>query len=234
MNIIGGIIAAGHGSRFKKAGLTTPKPLIEVNKKALLERTVDEFRIAGIESIRIIFRTAICERCSEFLKENFQDMDFEIICKDTETSCQSFLSLLSGLSEDKGILITTVDSIFGRGSLKKFLNEIKKKKDFLFLGTTTFIDDEKPLYCEIREDGQINSLGNKVTDTVTCGAYYVPGKLIKKIKETEFPALRSFLSYILTLTPAFSVDLGKVIDVDRPEDLELANKILFQREKNLL
>ena len=234
MNVIGGIIAAGHGSRFKKAGITTPKPLIKVNERALLARTVDEFRLAGIKRIRIIFRTAICERCSEFLGENFQDMDFEITCKDTETSCQSFLTLLSGLNKNEGILITTVDSIFERGAIKRFLNEIKKKGELLFLGTTTFIDDEKPLYCESKEDGQILSLGEKITDTVTCGAYYIPGGLIGKIKETEFPALRSFLSYVLTLTSAFSVDLGKVVDVDRPEDLRLANKILGEREKNLL
>ncbi len=234
MNVIGGIIAAGHGSRFKKAGLSMPKPLIEVNKRALLARTVDEFKIAGIKKIRIIFRAQLCERCSNFLHENFQEVNFEINCKDTETSCQSFLVLLSGLDQDEGILITTVDSIFERGSLKKFLDEIKRKKDFLLLGTTAFIDDEKPLYCELKENGQILSLGKKITDTVTCGAYYIPGRLVKKIRETGFPALRSFLSYALTLTPAFSVDLGKVIDVDRPEDLKLANKILAQREKNLL
>ena len=45
MNIV--IPMAGLGSRFQNAGVTTPKPLIVVNGKTLIEHSVDSIGIDG-------------------------------------------------------------------------------------------------------------------------------------------------------------------------------------------
>jgi len=236
--IIGGIISAGHGERLKKAFPNKPKPLVEVAGRPLLARTVDEFKRAGIKKIIIIFRKDITGACKELLKEEFKDISFEIISRDTKSSFESFISLFEKVKNDKDkLLITTVDSIFKKGALKDFLIQADKmaKDEALFLGTTRFIDDEKPLYVTIGQNGKIVAIGKEKTKNVTCGVYFVPAKLIKNQSYESFSALREFLAHLHSKkVPFYSIELDQVIDVDRPEDLKFAEKILLNPEKNLL
>ncbi len=50
MNIL--IPMAGAGSRFKKAGYKNPKPLIDVDGKAMIERVIENI---GLEDANYIF-----------------------------------------------------------------------------------------------------------------------------------------------------------------------------------
>ncbi len=235
--ITGGIIAAGHGERFKKAFPNIPKPLIEVAGRALLLRTVDEFKRAGIKKITIIFRKDITRPCTKLLKDEFKDINFEIISKDTKSSCESLISLFEKTDNNDKLLITTVDSIFKNGALKKFLTKANRLavKEAIFLGVTSFIDDEKPLYVSIDSEDKITAIGKETTNKVTCGVYLMPSRLIKGEDHKEFSALRKFLAHLHSKkVPFYSIDLGQVIDVDRPEDLQFAEKVLTNTEKNLL
>ena len=230
--LIGGIIAAGHGSRFKKSGFPQTKPLIKVGGRELLGRTVSQFQEAGIERIRIIFRSGNCSACSHYLIENFPQMRFDIICRDTETSAESFLSLLEDAKdhEEEQLLITTVDSIFSPGAFKKFINKAKEMDPGqVILGVTRFVDDEKPLYVTIdQEDGEtITKIGGQSGDAVTCGVYLMPTRARLEAKNNKFSALRALLGHLFEAgIPFKAIDMGTVIDVDRPEDITTAEAFL--------
>jgi MurNAc alpha-1-phosphate uridylyltransferase len=45
------IMAAGLGKRMRPLTATRPKPLIEVNGKALLDHVLDRLRIAGVKKV---------------------------------------------------------------------------------------------------------------------------------------------------------------------------------------
>ena len=217
----GGIIAAGLGSRFQQAGFKTPKPLIRVGGRALIARTLDQFTDAGISRVHIIFRKAICEECSSFVKKEFPHMDFTIICKDTGSSAESFLTLSGSWRSDRRILVTTTDSIYRPGMLKRFRNFAEKRaeKD-LYLGITDHIEDEKPLYAHMAENGRIVSLGGGRSAFVTSGAYLLPSELAKGRDRKGYTALRALLQEIASSKcSTWGVNLGKVLDVDRPQDL---------------
>src|SRR5207247_1558426 len=49
-----GIIAAGLGERFRRAGITTPKPLVAVAGKTLLERAIEAAADAGATEIAVL------------------------------------------------------------------------------------------------------------------------------------------------------------------------------------
>jgi choline kinase len=49
-----GIIAAGLGERFQRAGVDTPKPLIPLRGKTLLERTIESATAAGASAVALI------------------------------------------------------------------------------------------------------------------------------------------------------------------------------------
>ncbi len=231
----GGIIAAGHGSRLKKSGFVVPKPLLKINGTELIGRTVTEFKKAGIRNIRVIFRKKICNQCSEYLTTAFPECRFHILCKDTESSAESFLTLLQEANGSGRLLLTTVDSIFVPGALGAFMAKaIKMPKDNVILGVTRYVDDEKPLFVSFddKANNKIRAIGGTDGDAVTCGVYLIPQNMRKLRQEMAYPALRAFLSHLFHKGIGFwGVDMGKVIDVDRPEDIKEAEKFLDIAER---
>lgn len=225
-----GIIAAGHGSRFKDKGFTYPKPLLKVAGTELLGRAITELKKAGVKHIRIIFRNSICDKCTSYLKKSFPEICFQIICKDTSSSAESFLTILNAANHDERMIITTVDSIFTPGKLRDFIEQAQKMpSDGVILGVTTYIDDEKPLYVKLSREGdsKITAIGGNDGDAVTCGVYLLPARITKKAKDKKYSALRAFLSDLFLQGIEFrAIDMGKVIDVDRPEDLIQAEEFL--------
>ena len=67
----GGIIAAGHGTRFKDKGVHTHKALLHVGGKPLLAWAFSQFIEAGITDITIIFNEDNASQCKQFLHEKF-------------------------------------------------------------------------------------------------------------------------------------------------------------------
>lgn len=224
----GGIIAAGLGSRFQEAGFETPKPLIRIKGRSLISWTLGQFADAGITRVHIIFRKAICEECTSFVKRQFPQISFHVICRDTESSAESFLTLLDSWDSGQRILVTTVDSIYRPGMLKRFRAFAAKgaEKD-LYLGITDYIEDEKPLYARMAGDGRIISLGEERSDFVTSGAYLLPADMARGRNKKTYTALRAYLKELVSSRcSAWGVDLGKVLDVDRPQDLASAEKFV--------
>ncbi len=228
--IRGGIIAAGHGRRLKKEGFSCPKPLVKINGEELLGRTVNQFKAAGINKIRIIFRNSICKDCSNYLAEKFPEMEFDIICRDTKSSAESFLCLLKKIQSEEKLLITTVDSIFQEGAFRAFTEKaVDALEDEVVLGITRFVDDEKPLFVTLKEGakGRINKIGGQSGNAVTCGVYLVPAKIRKIGEKEQFPALRKFLGRLFDSgIPFRGIDMGIGIDVDRLQDVKEAEKFL--------
>ena len=225
----GGIIAAGLGSRFKEAGIGTPKPLLKVGGRPLIAWTLAQFQDAGINRIHIIFRSAICDECISFVRREFPGISFRFICRDTGSSAESFLTLLGSWKAGRRILVTTVDSIYSRGMLKRFRDAAEAgPENALYLGVTTYIEDEKPLYADVDRDGRVLSLGESRKDFVTSGAYLLQAGLAEDRNPRGYKALRALLKELASLPEiaVHGVDLGKVLDVDRPEDLMSAERFI--------
>jgi len=65
------ITAAGEGSRFKKAGLHVPKPMILVEGRTLLEHTLDSFSIQEQDTLLISYRREhqLCKQLQKTLQQ---------------------------------------------------------------------------------------------------------------------------------------------------------------------
>lgn len=224
-DVQGGIISAGKGERFQKAGFTVPKPMIEVGGIPLIGRTVSAFKDAGIRKINIVFNSENIGPCREYLYSEFRDMDFNIMCRDTRTSAETFLTLVTSVPDTR-LVITTVDSIYTEDSFGAFVSYASGiSPQHLCLGMSSYIDDEKPLYISVDDKGAVTSLGEEKSVFVTCGAYYLDSSVVRGYNHKDFPALRKFLGRLFTDgLPVTGFDMGRVMDIDRPEDLYEAEK----------
>ena len=225
IDINAGLIAAGTGSRFRKSGFACPKPLIEISGIPLMGWTLNQFVDAGLEKLKVIFNTSNCKPCMEYISRNFTQLEVDAVCRDTASSFESFMDVLSR-SRNRRILITTTDSIYPPGKLKALLEHAETlPEDAMLLGLTGFIDDEKPLYATVDQGGNISALGNDPAPLVTNGVYLMPAGAYEAGMGKTFPALRKFLAFLIEIgLKCHGFDMGKSVDVDRPEDIVQAEK----------
>jgi len=223
----GGLIAAGTGSRFRQAGIDTVKPLIAVGGRPLLGWSMLQFQAAGIRDITAIFNTESGPPCRRYLARSFPQMNFSITCRDTASSFESFLAVLSS-GRGGRMLITTVDAVYLPGKIAGLLEFAGGlADDAMVLGVTAYIDDEKPLYAALDRDRRITALGAPSCPLVTSGVYLLPCSVARLGQNRRFAALRAFLGFLIEQgLPAYGFDMGTSIDVDRPRDLASAEAFI--------
>lgn len=219
-----GVIAAGEGIRFKKVGIQTHKPLIPVAGFPLIGHTLNYFKMLGIRRVVIIFNELEME-CVEWVRKNFSTLTLEFIVKSTKSSFESFWMVGQKLGSGRH-LISTVDSFCAPEELGKIARE--NGTENIFLGVTSFVDDEKPLWVNMDEKtGRITELGGKSGSCATCGFYNVRGELFNQKPQTEIASLRYYLKWLIEQgVPAYGISLSNVVDIDSPKDVEVAEKML--------
>lgn len=126
MNIV--IPMAGLGLRFKKNGIITPKPLITVNNKTLIEHSVDSLGING----KYIFITRKYEDeknniiLSKILKKIKPDSIEICLEKDQYGAADAALYAKNYINNDEELIITNCDQVLN-WNVNDFINFIKSK-----------------------------------------------------------------------------------------------------------
>jgi len=242
-----GIIAAGWGERL---GAKIPKALTIVGGKALIDYTLDGFEAAGIERVTCIVNEA-ARAVPEHVARSGRKLEMDWIVQTTPSSMHSFLIVLERLSRygDSSYFMTTVDSICPPSTYRDFIvaSDLFSEAD-MSLGLTNFIDDEKPLRVAMRgaegtglmpervmdnpEAFEIIAMTNNGFDSeyVTAGFYRASPCILKEkevVLAKNFTALRQYLGYLLKYGYRFyGVPLPAVVDVDRPQDIQAAERFL--------
>jgi len=221
--IRGGIIAAGEGSRLRQAGYAVPKPLVPVAGTTLIERVIGNFLAAGIGSLVIIFNEEYGRECERLVRSRFPDVDIEVVVKTTASSLESFLTIAERIEEGPA-LISTVDAWCSPNDFKAFVGEaVRRPMDATVIAVTPFVADERPLWAAWDQSGRVTSLGGDTGTMVTAGLYLVPERVRRLSVPQGFTRLRDFLTWLVARgEPVFGISIETVVDVDRGEDVPLA------------
>ncbi len=225
-----GIIAAGHGERLRDAGIALPKPLVAIAGRPLIARAIDTARAAGATSVACIVN-AESNAVRRFLEDTDFGVAIEIVQRTTASSAESFLALRP-LLEDAPFLLLTVDSVVAPGAGRALMTGAASHPDAAgVLGVTTLVDDEKPLWAELDGDDRIVSLGEAArSHHVTAGVYFLK-PVVYSVADARgssgWSAFRLLLAALLAYGhPLYGHDVGACIDVDRPEDIAAAERLL--------
>ncbi len=222
-----GLIAAGLGERLREAGITLPKPLIEIEGKPLIDHVLDAVVAADIGEVACIFNE-MADPVAAHCQARRGAPELRVLRRTTPSSMESLFALAPYL-QDSPSLVLTVDAIFAPGVLRAFLAAAAKHGDAdAVLAVTNFIDDEKPLHVDLAADGRIVRLGADAAPDapVTAGFYVLAPRVFSEIaaaRAQQLSALRHYLGHLLRCGYAmYGVAVGKTIDVDRPEDIAKA------------
>ena len=227
------IIAAGEGSRLQQEGVVLPKPLVQINGEAMIDRLIRIFRQNHAEEIVIIVNTLnpLTEQHIRKLKENGLGNDIRLIVKSTPSSMHSFAEIAPFLS-DAPFCLTTVDTIFKETEFSEYIEHFKESKSDGCMAVTDFIDDEKPLYIGTNNDMSITGFydSNNGYQYISGGIYCLKQKAIKTLHqclEAGQSRMRNFQRALVADGQQLEAyKFSKILDVDHAEDIQKAETFL--------
>jgi len=203
-----------------------PKPLVPVAGAPLIERVIGNFLAAGIESLVIIFNEEGGRECARWVRSRFPDVDIEVVVKTTASSLESFFRVAGRITAGPA-LISTVDAWCSPNDFKAFVEgAARHPPDTTVLAVTPFVADERPLWALLDQSGCVKSLGGETGTMVTAGMYLVPEHVRTLSIPEGLTRLRDFLSWLVTSgEPVYGIPIETVVDVDRGEDVPLAEAL---------
>lgn len=228
------ILAAGEGSRLKS--ICEFKPMIPICGTPLVERVMERLLSLGVEQIVVAFNSSE-KKMNWDLLPSFNRPEVKIIFVDTPSSMHTLYEVLKELKPTKEdhILASMVDTIVKEQDFLYYFKNIEQlKSNESCLLVTPFIDDEKPLTVKLDEQNNIKSFNCPIEKgtVVTSGMYGLSGIIFAHL-ETELAAgthkMRNFLSSLIPTghtLKGFVVE--KTLDIDRPEDVKVAENFLCQ------
>ncbi len=246
-----GIIAAGEGSRLKAAGILTPKPLLAVGGRSLIERTLENLCAAGVTEVALIVSQAMAE-VAEVARALSLPLAVTPVIRTTASSMHSLHHLRPELHEEPFVLCT-VDTVLRREELVAFVSEFRDCPDLdLLLAYTDFVDDDGAggrFGLRMRGSAPGSRVTSLVQDAlgspfVTAGLYGMRPSIwpvLEQAVASGTERLRNFLGLALRWGGERAEEearrrarklrvggyrISQAIDVDRPGDVEVAERFL--------
>ena len=223
--LLGGIIAAGDGSRLRQAGWIVPKPMVPIAGVPLIESVIRNFVAAGITRLSIIVNEQ--ERdCAAWVRTRFPDLDLHLMVKTTASSLESFRQVAGGPGAGR-MLVSTVDAWCRAADFARFVESARRRPpEATVLAVTPLVADEKPLGAMLDADGRITALGVESPALVTAGVYLVSERARRLEPPPRLGRLREHLAWLLASgEPMYGEVIETVVDVDRAEDVALAEAL---------
>jgi choline kinase len=231
----GGILAAGEGSRLQTAGGGVLKPLVEVGGRALLLRAADNLVAAGVSSLHVIVNARAAEARDRLLAEPWP-VPVKVTIMSTPSSLHSLAALAPEFGEEPA-LVSMVDTIVPPGTATALAARARaRRRSDATLAITAFVDDELPLSVRLHGD-RIRELGTGLprarwaTAGLYCFAPVIWPEVARAVEGATF-RMRNFLGRLVA--DGFRLHALRVpqtIDVDRPRDVEMAERCLARWER---
>ena len=170
MNVL--IPMAGEGSRFKKAGYTFPKPLIEVDKKPMIQFVIENL---SIEANFIFLARKEHEKkynIKSLLNVLAPDCKVIIVNKLTQGAASTTLLAKNYIDNKNPLIIANSDQYIEWNSSKSMYKFMSKKNDAAILTFKSI--HPKWSYAKLDKNGNVSEVAEKkvISDNATVGIYF--------------------------------------------------------------
>lgn len=225
------MMAGGRGERLRPLTFKTPKPLLEVGGKPIIDRNVETLEDYGISSIFVTVNYL-----HEKIEEHFQRRNAEMQGPHAEVKCVlepkrlgtlGSLSLVEGLHHDN-VLVMNSDLLTSIDFDKMWHHHTESGAD-LTMGAVPY-SISVPFAIMRTEGTRVTGLEEKPTYNYFAngGVYMMRRELLNRIPKGEYLDTPDFIKSLIT--DGFRVEYfpieGRWIDIGSPDDYRAANKLL--------
>lgn len=201
---------AGEGSRFAKAGWTTPKPLIELKGQPLFKHAISSVFADGIDmKYSFIVRQEHIDKygIDKGIKAFLPDANVFSVMKTTRGAVETCLMAESVIEDEDAVIVMDCDLEFRSKQFIEIIKSILSQPiEEANGGALVSFESDLPKYsyAEIGGDGLVKRTAEKevISNHALCGAYFFStGKRFKEIahrllNEPEFKKPEYYVSLL--------------------------------------
>lgn len=170
---------AGEGSRFKKVGIDTPKPLIKARGVPLFVRALygvtDKFSISDIKVTCVIQRKHAIEYSLDKEIEKYINANIVTLNKPTRGAVETCLSASPFINDNDAVLILDCDLEWHCNNYMSLIAELLKSNSSSLSGMLLSFNssDSRYSYALVENDRVIKTAEkNVISNNALIGAYY--------------------------------------------------------------
>lgn len=181
---------AGEGSRFAKAGWTTPKPLIELRGVPLFQRAIGSVALPGVE-MKYSFVVRQEHIDNQHIDRMIQDILPEArifsVLKTTRGAVETCLVAEAAIDDDDAVVVMDCDLEFRSVGYNQLVSKaLSLPADEADGGALVSFESDNPRYSYalVDDDGRVLRTAEKepISNHALCGAYFFgSGKDFKRI-----------------------------------------------------
>ncbi len=242
------ILAGGEGSRLARGGVPIPKPLVEVGGTPLVVGLLETFAGLGCASLTCAFR-ADFPAVRQLLDGHRFGPPLSLVECRTPSSLHTLVEGLRAIPAGP-VFCSMVDTVMRAEDWHAVFGAMQRSVEEgadMVVAVTPYVDDESPVYVSRGKGGGTGRRGATVSDViaigeepvtppcVTGGVYGLSDAARRAAAEAVVRGvhkMRAFLRLqVSTGRRVAAVEVPRIIDIDRPADLETANAWLAARER---
>lgn len=223
INIEALIMAGGLGTRLRPLTLETPKPLLKIGGREILDYIVSDLIDYGISKIYISVNY-LSEKFIEFLDSKEYSIPIELVFEKQQLGTIGALNLIKNKIKSKDLLVTNGDLLTDL-DFERFLMLHKTNRAMMSVGCLV-VENKIPFAVLDTDNSEIISFKEKPTiqHKVNGGIYLINNKLFNQLPETEaFFNATDLLSKAIQLGKAHTYEhKGEWIDIGTLDQFEKA------------
>jgi NDP-sugar pyrophosphorylase family protein len=240
------ILAGGEGSRLAAGGIAVPKPLVEVAGQPQIVRLLETFAQLGCASVTCAVRADVPAVRRELDGRRFQAPLRVVECR-TPSSLHTLVEGLRAVPAGP-VFCSMVDTVMRPADWREVYRaterHLREGADMVLV-VTPYVDDESPVYVA-RKTGGVGLAERDVAGVsdeplgppppfVTGGVYGLSAAARRAAAEAVAGGVHKMRGFLKAMVAqgrrVAAVEVPRVIDIDRPSDLDTANAWLSARER---
>ena len=231
------ILAGGEGSRLAAGGVRVPKPLVEVAGRPQIVGLLETFAALGCQSLSCAVR-ADFPAVTRLLDGRRFGLPLTLVECRTPSSLHTLVEGLRAVPAGP-VFCSMVDTVMRLADWRAVFGATERHLEGgadMVLAVTPYVDDESPVYVTRGEAGDVRALGDQPVDPpcVTGGVYGLSAGIRRAAADAVSGGghkMRSFLKMVVADgRRVAAVEVPRIIDIDRPSDLQHANAWLAARD----
>ncbi|MEY4961581.1 MAG: hypothetical protein RLZZ249_278 [Actinomycetota bacterium] len=214
----------GTGSRFAQAGVKTPKPMISVQGRPMIEQVLENFNFSMVKKAILVTRNEVLSQEAEAqILHSFPRLKIEIVRMDgvSKGPADTVRAASPWLDPDLPLLIANSDQLIIPSALPFMISCMETRANGRIL--TFEASDPKWSYVSLDELGFVKTVVEKqvISNIATVGVYFFPktSAFLEAILQME--AAGDLTNGELYVAPAFNYLNGVRVSTASVRDLDL-------------